>query len=209
MVGTSAQSSVRPARLTIDEPKKLPQSTKVQTPKDLDIQACDRLCKQASGKCVLLTADTMITKDQEAGLSKLFIAVTKENVSQIPQRTLLQFFGMAADPCKRSATEFKGDKSGRFTNTGTQCALAFENQASGSGEHSWLSVPAQLDGSFTRDAGSITLTFDNTANQATLQTERSDGFSRRDFNQVYGTPGRILASAGDKCVEFKYSTLSK
>jgi hypothetical protein len=209
MLGTTAQASVRPVRLTLDEPKKTAHPTQVQMPKDLDIQACDQLCKQASGKCVFLAADTLITKEQEVGLSKLFISVTKGNASQLPQKTLLQFFGMATDPCSRSATDFKGDKSGQFTNTGTQCALTFQNQAPGSGEHSWLSVPAELAGSFKRDTGSITLTFDSTANQASLQTEGKDGFSRKDFKQVYGTPGRILASAGEKCVEFKYSTTVK
>jgi hypothetical protein len=210
MAASAVQASLKPARLSVNEVKETPKPTKVPPTKGLDVQACDQLCKQASGKCLFMAADSFITKEQQKGLAKLFTAVTKQGVQQIPQQTLLQFFGMASDPCSRSATDFKGATTGEFINTGKECSIALENSPStGSSGNSWLTMPSKLAGTFKRDAGSVTMSFDPAGGEASLETEGNDGFSRRDFREVLGTPGRIVATTGDRCVDFRYSSSDK
>jgi hypothetical protein len=112
---------------------------------------------------------------------------------------------MTADPCNRSATSFNGTTSGRFQNSGGQCSLLLQNTPTAqAGQRGWITIPETLSGKFKRDKDSVTLSFDGVETQASLQIEGNDQFSRRSLSEVYGTAKDIIASAGDKCVDFKY-----
>lgn len=181
------------------------QASKIPNPPSLSAQQCAALCNHGSGKCVVLPAESYITKEQHGGLAKLFDIVTTQESDQIGQKQLLQLFGMTTDPCNRSATSFNGKTSGRFKNTGGECSLLLENTPTAqAGQRGWVTIPATLSGKFVRDKDSVTLSFDGAEAQASLKIEGNDQFSRRSLTEIYGTAKDIFASAGEKCVDFKY-----